>query len=1164
MKRILKYFGITLAVLVGLSVLAVIAVNLIPGNQYKALIKSGVKSATGRELAINGDIDIRLFTTFAFKASDLKFSNADWGSRAYMASVDNIEGELALFPLLKGVLDVTLVVDNPDLLLEIHNSGKKNWQFGELAKEEAAEEKAASGGGLPLRPLIRKMHINGTRIVFLDGKSGDSIHIHSEKLHIGTADEKLAIELKGKFNDIPLAFSGGLDNAEFFIDNRPANVKFDGHFGSAKLAIQGTAGPLTPTFDLDMSLAIDTESMAVFSPLAGHDLPDLGPLSVSLKLTGKEGKYAVSDMTTTLNDKSLIFEAKGSVTDLAALTGIRLQAKADTGRLTEILKAVGLKSEHSLPDSFNATVVAEGSRKELAVKQFQAKIQGKGVNVNVSAQVKNIMTLEGVSADFSLNTKSTELIAEIANTKLPPFGPLNVDAKIVSEGKKLGLMKFKANLASKILHADIAGSVEDPLKLKDLNAAVNLKADSLTWLADYLKTDLPPLGAFKASAKIVSQDDTFGIKDFRANLDGDKLHAKVTGSAGNLLKLKAIKADVELGIESLAILSKVAKTELPALGPLNASAQITSKDDTYEIKDFQASLADKRIHVKVAGSVGDLLQLKAIEADVELGIESLAMLSDVVKTELPPIGPLKASANIASKGETFEASNIKAELSGDTIQAKVEASIEDMLKLIGINANINVAVDSLASLDSLVKMELPSSGPVTLEGNISGKGGLEAPISVATVLKSDGVTANLTGSIAAPMRGKGLNMVLTAEADSMQKVSKLTGTQFQGKKPVTLEGRFTTAENTYELAGLHLQIGEMDVKGQAVFNQPSEPNGRPRISGKLHVGKLDLSKLPEKADTSTETDSSPESSKEEEAEDDDKDKVEKDKIFPSEPLPFGQLKSVDADIEVAVESLTTRQLHLQDLEVRLTLDNGLLNVKPMKARVGNGTLKGAITLDASNTPAAMTADIEMTDATFINFGGKVHLLANLNGNGNSIAAIMADLDGQLEFDVRDVSLKSSFMTTFGADLLNALNPFSKDEETTELLCGIILFDIKEGIADARRNIAAQMTKITYFGGGEINLKTEKIDFGVNPKPRKGLGISLGGFAKLVYIGGTLAHPKIKLDPKAMAVQTGKYSAAIATGGITWAADLLWSKIKANSDVCAIILKKLDSPKKTKE
>ena len=76
-----------------------------------------------------------------------------------------------------------------------------------------------------------------------------------------------------------------------------------------------------------------------------------------------------------------------------------------------------------------------------------------------------------------------------------------------------------------------------------------------------------------------------------------------------------------------------------------------------------------------------------------------------------------------------------------------------------------------------------------------------------------------------------------------------------------------------------------------------------------------------------------------------------------------------------------------------------------------------------------------------------------------------------------------------------------------------------------------MTEATWFGGGEINLKTEKIDFGVTPKSRKILDVGLGNLANLVHVGGTLAKPKIQLDPKDLAVKYGKYAAAVATGGI---------------------------------
>jgi len=199
----------------------------------------------------------------------------------------------------------------------------------------------------------------------------------------------------------------------------------------------------------------------------------------------------------------------------------------------------------------------------------------------------------------------------------------------------------------------------------------------------------------------------------------------------------------------------------------------------------------------------------------------------------------------------------------------------------------------------------------------------------------------------------------------------------------------------------------------------------------------------------------------------------------------------------------------------------------------------------------------MTDATFHNFGGKLNFLVNLDGSGDSIAAIMAGLNGQLMFDVREATLKKSFMTGFGAGLLDSLNPFNKKEDTTELICAVILFDIEDGIADANKKIAAQMTDVTWFGSGEINLKTEEIDFGMTPKSRKALDISLGSLAKLAHIGGTLSHPKIELDPKDVVVKYGKYTAAVATGGLTLAADLLWGKIKANTDICGKILKGLE-------
>ena len=124
MTKMLKIFGIIALVLAGLLVLAVVVLNLIPGEKYKSLIASGVESATRRKFDIEGDLDIKLFSTFAFKASGIKFANADWGTKPQMTSVGDIVAEVALFPLLQGIVDVTLIVGGPDIFLETHSSGQ--------------------------------------------------------------------------------------------------------------------------------------------------------------------------------------------------------------------------------------------------------------------------------------------------------------------------------------------------------------------------------------------------------------------------------------------------------------------------------------------------------------------------------------------------------------------------------------------------------------------------------------------------------------------------------------------------------------------------------------------------------------------------------------------------------------------------------------------------------------------------------------------------------------------------------------------------------------------------------------------------------------------------------------------------------------------------------
>ncbi len=162
---------------------------------------------------------------------------------------------------------------------------------------------------------------------------------------------------------------------------------------------------------------------------------------------------------------------------------------------------------------------------------------------------------------------------------------------------------------------------------------------------------------------------------------------------------------------------------------------------------------------------------------------------------------------------------------------------------------------------------------------------------------------------------------------------------------------------------------------------------------------------------------------------------------------------------------------------------------------------------------------------------------------------MGGLDGQVLVVMRDGTIEQSLATNFGTGLFS----FSGDSDSTGLECAILRVDIEDGQANFENKLAAQLTSVTWKGGGDINFKTESLDAGIAPKPRKGIGVGAGGLASLLHIGGTLKYPKIQIDPKDVAVKYGKYLAYLSTGGLTLAAEALYNKTQVNKDVCEKIL-----------
>lgn len=451
--------------------------------------------------------------------------------------------------------------------------------------------------------------------------------------------------------------------------------------------------------------------------------------------------------------------------------------------------------------------------------------------------------------------------------------------------------------------------------------------------------------------------------------------------------------------------------------------------------------------------------------------------------------------------------------------------------------------------------------PVVMKGNLgSPKQLLEnnnLPVSLSASLSN--ATININGSIAQPMAAKGLDLTLSFQVDTLKSLSKLAESELPDFGPIDFKGTLMDVSGGYALKGVNLKAGPSDLSGDLNVVTSGE---RPELSAKLKSNLIDVSGQ----------------AGEEEA----KEKVKKApdaKVFPSTPLPLEGLKAADVDFSITAAKIITDFAVLDNSTLGLKLKDGRLTVSPLSSTAAGGTLNSNLTLDGSNGKTASLS----TQLNIKNLqpgllpklkdkisGANTDMNVRLNGSGQSVAEIMAGLNGKVLVQTGKGVLKSKKSDKESSSMLlktfSNLRPQAQDEQGTQIECYVMNLDIKDGIAAVDKNIALVTDKMNVVGSGVINFKTEQLDLGVTPEARKGLGINLSGLAELVRLKGTFANPKIGPDTKAALKAGLSAGAAVATGGISLLAQGLFSQGSgdADADPCATAMGVKTAQKATAE
>lgn len=384
------------------------------------------------------------------------------------------------------------------------------------------------------------------------------------------------------------------------------------------------------------------------------------------------------------------------------------------------------------------------------------------------------------------------------------------------------------------------------------------------------------------------------------------------------------------------------------------------------------------------------------------------------------------------------------------------------------------------------------------------------PYPVDIAVTAGGAKISLDGTIAEPTAARGMKLAISVSGRELGDLSALAGAEVPKLGAYALSATLTgDPAKAVKLGGFKGELAGSDLAGDVTVNLAGK---RPVIDAKLTSKLIDVTALGGAAGgEGAEAGAAPQPAK------------PGDRLFPKDPLPLDGLRAVDANLTFDAETIIAAGAKLQGARVGLSLKGGNLAIKPLQATVAEGKIDGSIGLDGRKKAAGLAVRLLLSNVnldtllTDMKITEDIEGLGNIDidvaGNGESVAAIMAGLNGHAGVLMGQGRMKTSFMQNLlggSGQLLNQVLDKGKAGYTV-VNCAVLDFPVANGIATARAFYLDSETR-GIVGMGKIDLRNETLDLTVDPRNKK----KIDKPSLPVHITGTLLAPKYKLDKQAAA------------------------------------------------
>lgn len=368
-------------------------------------------------------------------------------------------------------------------------------------------------------------------------------------------------------------------------------------------------------------------------------------------------------------------------------------------------------------------------------------------------------------------------------------------------------------------------------------------------------------------------------------------------------------------------------------------------------------------------------------------------------------------------------------------------------------------------------------------------------------------SASFDGSVVDPRGVARWQGALRVAGPSLAAVGQPLGLTPPTTGAFSLQGQLQVQGTLWSLDLASARIGRSNLSGQLAYNRADPARGR--LTGRLTGPALWLQDLgPAVGATPGATTPG--------------------RVLPDRSLDLPSLSAMEADVDIRLGRLALGQPGITDLapaSVRLQLHNSVLTLADLEAGSSYGRVGGYARIDARQTPALWSADLDVQGLDLAHawprtapgaapppFSGRLDARVRLQGRGRSVAQVLGGAQGRVQARLRDGRASHVAVELAGLDVAQALGVTLRGDDALQIACASLDVPVQAGVAQPV-DAVVDTRDSTLWSDGRLSLVDERLQLLARVVPKDTSPLAL---RSPLRVDGTLGAPAWHVQRGALA------------------------------------------------